>query len=71
MHVRLELPLFILNGVAWALSRQAPCGGNTVVDIFHKLTAIPDHRIVKQCGADLIEHLLAVPLQVVGIRTFS
>jgi len=48
MHVRFELPLFVLNGVAGALSRQAPCGANTVVDVFHKLTAIPDHRIVEQ-----------------------
>ena len=39
-------------------SREAPSCPHTVVDVFHKLTAIPDHGIVKQSGADLIKHLL-------------
>merc|ERR1719320_1423852 len=67
MHVRQELPLLVFNAVTWDHSREAPSCPHTVVDVFHKLTAIPDHGIVKQSGADLIKHLLTVPLQVEGV----
>jgi len=48
VHVRLEFPFFVFNGVGWVLSRQPPSGSNTVVDVFHKLTTIPDHGIVEE-----------------------
>ena len=42
----------------WYLRCQTPRSQDTVIDVFHKLAAIPYHRVVKQSRTDLIEHLL-------------
>jgi len=64
VHLLPVLPLLVLYQIDRRLCGEAPGSGHAVGDVPHQLLALPDGRVVEQCGADLVEHLFAVPFQV-------